>query len=621
MAAKSKVRNPTILAHFLQNMTVPELKALALLVDSNLPTRKGDVIAVLRQRLENIETLKKLYKQLDERQQTAVAETVHGSNDKYDGRSFTAKYGDTPDWNQPAKRRSYSYHGRGKPTRLRLFFYGYGKIMPVDLKSLLKQFVPRPRAAAIATFKTLDDFTYEYEEFVRDPETFRHTKVIHKEKLAQRHTEYEALHDIQAVLHLINAGNVRVSAKTQRPTAAASKAITKVLVGGDFYDAGIPLESWDKKPIGPIKAFAWPLIVQSAGLASESRGKLALTTAGSKALNAAPEKTLQRAWKRWQKSTLLDEFSRIHTIKGQTGKGKRTMTAVAGRRAVITEALAAVPANEWVEFETFSRYMQAAGHTFEVNRNLWNLYIADAHYGALGYEGYGSWGVVQDRYILAFLFEYAAVMGVIDVGYRLPQDAKHDFGSQWGTDDSSLLSRYDGLLYFRINGLGAWLLGQSDTYVPSPIEEKTVLYVLPNMDIAATEPLTPGDVLFIEQFAIQSGENVYKINKSQLLKTLEQGVPVQQIRDFLTAKSGKPLPQTVDLLLQEAAEGIEQLSYLGTAHLIAVKDPIVAQLIVNRKALSQHCRLAGDSHIVVPDDKMIIFRKTVRELGYGLKQS
>jgi hypothetical protein len=55
---------------------------------------------------------------------------------------------------------------------------------------------------------------------------------------------------------------------------------------------------------------------------------------------------------------------------------------------------------------------------------------------------------------LAFLFEYVATLGVIDVAYIPPTGSRNDFHDRWGTDDFTCLSRYDGLMYLRINALG-----------------------------------------------------------------------------------------------------------------------------------------------------------------------
>ncbi|MGH3674919.1 MAG: hypothetical protein ACRDU5_04125, partial [Mycobacterium sp.] len=49
------------------------------------------------------------------------------------------------------------------------------------------------------------------------------------------------------------------------------------------------------------------------------------------------------------------------------------------------------------------------------------------------------------------LFEYAATLGLIDVTYTDPADARDDFRDNWGADDLDYLSRYDGLRAIRIN--------------------------------------------------------------------------------------------------------------------------------------------------------------------------
>jgi hypothetical protein len=62
---------------------------------------------------------------------------------------------------------------------------------------------------------------------------------------------------------------------------------------------------------------------------------------------------------------------------------------------------------------------------------------------------------LQLRYLLCFLFEYVAALGIIDVAYIEPNGARNDFRNLWGADDLEFLSRYDGLVYFRLTPLGA----------------------------------------------------------------------------------------------------------------------------------------------------------------------
>jgi len=218
---------------------------------------------------------------------------------------------------------------------------------------------------------------------------------------------------------------------------------------------------------------------------------------------------------------------------------------------------------------------------------------------------------------MAFLFEYAATLGLIDIAYIHPSGARKDY-DQWGTDDLDCLSRYDGLLHIRLNGLGAWCLGLTDEYEPAPVQARQMLQVLPNMEIVETEPLSPGDILVLEQFAEQTSDVVWKIERIKLLKAVEQGHSVADMAAFLQTRAGGNLPDTVTIFFRETSERVSSLVDRGTARLIQVQDTALAQLVVNDRRLRSLCMLAGEHHIVVPSEHESAFRRALRELGYGL---
>ncbi len=85
--------------------------------------------------------------------------------------------------------------------------------------------------------------------------------------------ERAGLHDLLAVLRLVNAGKVAITDKNRWPTPSSLKQITAVLDGGDFYhdentEADKSKQPWEveDKP-GPIRAFAWPMLLQAGKLA------------------------------------------------------------------------------------------------------------------------------------------------------------------------------------------------------------------------------------------------------------------------------------------------------------------------------------------------------------------
>jgi hypothetical protein len=607
MSRGNKAIQPITLKDSLESYTVPPLKKLAGLLTTNPPTRKADLVSLIQRELEAPERLRQLWDKLDTLQQAAVTEATHSAED-FEAPVFRAKYGSDPDWGEKSR-----YGEMQKPSLLCLFIH-HGGLMPRDLKRRLQAFVPPPRLPEVHTADELPA-TVSQTYSVYDYESRRSQRQTDEIEIVRCETEHAAQHDVRAVLRLIDAGKVRASDRTKQVTAAGAKAITGMLQGGDFYPPEENADKWTTDP-GPMKAFAWPLILQNAGLAELAGTKLQLTPTGKKALSSPPHEVIHKCWTRWLKTTLLDEFNRVHAIKGQTKK--RALTAVIGRRDVIVKALKACPTHKWLAFDEFSRFMRASGFKFEVARDSWSLYISDPNYGSLGYEGYGGWHILQERYMMAFLFEYAATLGLIDTAYIHPSGARSDYGRMWGADDLDCLSRYDGLLYLRVNGLGAWCLGLAPEYTPSPLEERLALKVLPNMEIVATEPLPPGDALVLDQFTEQTSDAVWRIDRARLLTAAEQGHAIEHMEAFLKARSGGEMPENVRVFFREAADRASCLADRGTARLIEAQDAALAQLIANDSALRSLCTLAGERHIVVPEENESAFRRALHKLGYGL---
>lgn len=221
--------------------------------------------------------------------------------------------------------------------------------------------------------------------------------------------------------------------------------------------------------------------------------------------------------------------------------------------------------------------------------------------------------------MLAFLLEYAATLGLIDVAYISPLLARDDFRDRWGTDELSCLSRYDGLMFFRLNSLGGWCLGMADTFQSEAATVEAVLKVLPNRDLVAAEgKLPPADRLFLERFAERTADAVWRLTPGSILEAVEKGLSVREMQEFLTAKSSEPLPQTVEVFLQDLAHKAGQLVDSGTARLIACADAHVAQLLINDRRLRALCQLAGDNLLVFRSEDENAVRRGLRELGYVL---
>ena len=602
----SEGRIPTLEVALNEHMNADDLKRLAKHTNQKIPTRKADIAAVIKRHLDG-EGLKAVWHGLDDLQRAAVAEVVHSSSTRFLADRFAAKYGRSPNWGTADK---YGY--RGDPSPLAFFFYG--GVMPDDLKKRLKTFVPQPAAAKV---KTLSELPAAYER----PWSRWSSKTRTKETgtaqvpLAVHRTELTAQRELLSVLRLIDSGKVSVSDKTRRPSAATIKAITNILEGGDYYPVLPVTSKWHDENAGPIRAFAWPLIAQAGGLAQLSGSKLQLTRAGRNALSEPAAETLRRLWSRWIDTTLIDELLRIECVKGQTGKGKRGLTALSSRRDAIADTLAVCPAGSWISTDEFRRFVCASGNDFTVSRNTWDLYIGEKHYGSLGYEGGAQ--ILDERYFLAFLLEYAATLGVIDVALIPPAGARYNYGGLWGTDELVYFSRYDGLMYFRITALGACCLGVETEYQPAPVETKPVLSVLPNLEITAIgAELGQGDRIALDTYATQVSDLVWRLDQAKLLAAVEEGRPIDEVREFLTARSSVAIPDTVTRLLDDVAARSTKIQDQGLARLVECADPALAALIANDSRTRRHCMLAGERHLVVPASSETAFKRTLREVGY-----
>jgi hypothetical protein len=270
-----------------------------------------------------------------------------------------------------------------------------------------------------------------------------------------RCTAPDALSNLVAVLELAADGRLRCAAGTRRPLAATVRLVEDALVAGDYYGP-------EDDPGGggePIAAFAWPMLLQAGGLARLDGSRLKLTRRGQEVLDRPSYPGVGALWDRWRGSVSQDEFSRVEAIRGQRKAG--TLTPVARRRAAVAAGLAALEPGVWADVDAFFAILRTQAEPLAVTvRPLarWGLYLEDPRHGALGPAGWRAWDLVEGRYALCVLFEYAATLGVVDVAYASPRGARGDYRGLWGAGQRDSLSRYDGLIAIQVSELGAAIL-------------------------------------------------------------------------------------------------------------------------------------------------------------------
>jgi hypothetical protein len=559
-----------------------EIKKIALLLSKKIPTRKAEILSFIAEKLSKEDTVVQYWNCLDELQKAAVSEALYSP--PFEPQKFKLKYGSLPQYARPHS------GNRQTPTYLNLFIFD--DHVPKELARHVRKIVPRPQKDTIQTVSSITD------SGGRDYET-----------------ERSALSDVKMILHLIEQNKITVSEKTKLPTKTSIKKIWERLEGGDFFPPEEKKTEWAQVP-GPVKAFAWPVIAQAGGLAGTRGTKLELTDAGKTALHDKPENTIDLLLKKWVPFGTIDEFSRIDTIKGQKGKGRRYFSSPESRRMTIMSALREAPVHSWIAVDEFSRYMRANDFDFFVTSDRWSLYVCDTRYGSLGYDGFGTWDIIEKRYILVFLMEYLATLGIVDVYYSDPREIVRDFTDLWGMDELEFLSRYDGLTHFRINNLGAWCLDLASEYM-SPLEDTgAALTVMSNFDVVVHQEMIMSEKLFLERFTRKESDRVYVLEKDAILRAVEQGLTVDKMTGFLTRKSKKDLPETVSVFFTDIRGRVNDFRKNGNAVIVEAKDSETAKMVILDPQLKKHCLYAEDRFIVVPEEEETFFINKMRDRGY-----
>lgn len=425
---------------------------------------------------------------------------------------------------------------------------------------------------------------------------------------AVRCAESEAPANLAAVLRLCHAGRLQVSAKTRRPSAATVRAVAEVLVAGDFY------------PDEAIAAYAWPLLLQAGGLARPDGSRLALTPRGRQALGRPAHEVLRTIWERWPRHAPIDELSRVEQIKGQ--KAAAALSAAGPRRAATVGGLRHCPPGEWIGVDELFSVLQRTEPGLSVarsERGLWKLYIADPEYGSLGYADYHDFPVLEGRYVLAVLFEYAATLGLVDVRYVPAAYARDDFRHMWGADWIDALSRYDGLQAIRLTPLGAYAAGLAPTYAPAaPAVAGRGLEVLPNLDVVALGDLPAGERLVLDAFAARTSDRVWRLSTASLWAALDAGRRPGELAAFLDERAARGVPPVVRTLLDDVEARARQVRDLGLRRVVECADEQVAALLATDRTLRGLCTRVGERHLLIEPAGESKARAALRRLGYPL---
>jgi hypothetical protein len=258
--------------------------------------------------------------------------------------------------------------------------------------------------------------------------------------------------------------------------------------------------------------------------------------------------------------------------------------------------------------------MEASGEPWDiVTGDFASFYFFDPQYGMID-DGPG----LRSQYLRAFLMETLATLGLCDVAYVYPHHRWPDLHDSLN-GDLPFCGRYDGLLYVRLNALGAYALGFTESYDFRPPERAKLFQVLPNLDLVLDgRTLNAADRAGLELIAIPQSDAVWRLDAERILSHVEAGGSFASVRSFLADNAMAGIPDNVRAFLDGMEAKLSGCRSRRKAVLLEWADPALAQLIATSSGMKRLCHYAGDNRLVVPQENLTAFTRAVKRLGYVL---
>ncbi len=569
------------------------LRALLKVVGHPNPgeVRRDEAIFYLIQQLQSKTALRALWDKLSPITQKALSFTVHTTEGTYRPDLVRLRYGQAP----PPPQRYWSGY---IPTELDLFLGEDQKILS-ELYPLLRVVAPKPEKWEMPVHPEPPP-RYESIGFERSP------------------GPESGLQDLTTVLALAGQKKLFVNDR-MLPTFESIQVILDNLVDGDFLNENSVKDPYDTiKPVGLVR-FAIGSGLVKLGARTGYNTVLVPSPMGWEWIIRPSSDLLLDALDTWANSDLYDEIDRIEHLRN-ANKPSDKRTPPSERRDKIIETLSWSPHNAWLSVDDFFTALKLWQHDFEVDPAL--DAIDDMNGRKMSIRDLKDpWRAVQGAYTLVILFEILGSLGALDLAYTEPQHAPPFLEAPTESWQRPItpFTRYDGLTYFRINALGAYLLGHTRRYfLPKSITER---FFIVNEDLIfqpTRSTLLPYQRQILPLLGVEDEDGRFKLDKSSWLQAQQLESTLKERKELLLARHDGPLSPTVEDWLERVEADSTALRKGRTMITIQVRRPEVRNAILEDPELRRYCRLLDDRTLLIPSSRERAFVRKVLQLGYGM---
>lgn len=282
----------------------------------------------------------------------------------------------------------------------------------------------------------------------------------------------------------------------------------------------------------------------------------------------------------------------------------------------LLEVLKQLPLEKWVSAENLINFIECRFiqvkpvNTWAINNRLYFESNVGSHtsYKEKKYAGSKANMLVNHPFIKGTVFLLAS-FGLMEIGYTGVDTAEYA---------KTYYSGYDGLQYFRLTALGAYVLGLSDVYEPALAQQQNKLqFSEDSLMMLAEGDMGVLDVM-LGNFAEKAGNNRFKVSPAHFLKDCRNKKDIDnKIALFKRTVSAKLPAYWEQQFVTLKANALKIDPDLHTkVFKIPPADKELQRLIAQDSVLKALVLKAEQFYILVPAGNGTKFKSRMKELGY-----
>ncbi|MDR0491046.1 MAG: helicase-associated domain-containing protein [Oscillospiraceae bacterium] len=377
----------------------------------------------------------------------------------------------------------------------------------------------------------------------------------------------DRINDFSNVVRFCNSNKVTMTKSGTLSKPSALKLWK--YCGYEEYAADMRARPEDVKAAdGLLVTFPLTVLCTIGGLLAITEGEC---VPGGKALsliNQPHEQLVKKLFETYLTSKSFDEISMIRGVKS-----KRGHRPFEGRQRLADE-LKHCPIGQAVYISEFEKYLRIADKTFARKEERYIVSVVNS------YQDYGvNWEQYEYPLIRIILLFFSA-LGIIDIA--------------WGEDLGSHIDRGRRRpIAFRINPLGAYVLGLSDSYVASVVLKEKIkggFTALADYTIVVHDSSNrlKHEIFFEKLFTKVSATNeasIYRLDFDTIVRAIESGASVADLRNYLSA-SDKPLPENVARALDDWGKQVGRIR-LRQVTILECDDAALLEEVIRYKGIGE----------------------------------